>query len=284
MPDRAATLRPMSVPFAAVDAFTDRPFAGNPAAVVVVDAWPDDTWMAHVAAELALSETAFVLATGDPGRWGLRWFTPTIEVALCGHATLAAAHVLWEDGRVGAGTALAFDTRSGELRAHRDGARIVLDFPARPATGSTAEPAGLAAVLPGARYLGVTEATEPAERNALVELDDPAALRAARPDLAALAGVEAVLGLIVTSPSDVPEADYLLRYFAPRGGIPEDPVTGSAHCTTGPLWSARLGRPALRAHQASPRGGVLTVTTEGDRVHLGGQAVRTVTGRLHVTP
>ena len=272
------------MPFAAVDSFTDRPFTGNPAAVVVVDAWPADAWMAGVAAELALSETAFVLATGDPARWGLRWFTPTIEVALCGHATLAAAHVLWEDERVGPDVALAFDTRSGVLRARRDGVRIALDFPARPATTAAPEPAGLAAVLPGARYLGATEAVEPTERNALVELDDPAALRAAQPDLVALTAVEAVLGLIVTSPSDVPEADYLLRYFAPRGGIPEDPVTGSAHCTTGPLWSGRLGRAALRAHQVSPRGGTLTVTTDGDRVHLGGQAVRTVTGLLHVAP
>lgn len=272
-----------SVPFAVVDSFTDRPFTGNPAGVVVLTAWPHDAWLRGVAAELALSETAFVLATPDPARWGLRWFTPTVEVALCGHATLAAAHVLWEDERAARGTALAFDTRSGVLKARRDGDRVVLDFPARPAIPG-AEPQGLAAALPGARFLGMTEAPSANERNALVELDDPAALRAARPDLVALEAVEAVGGLIATSRSDVDDADYLLRYFAPRAGIPEDPVTGSAHCTAGPMWSARLGRPALAARQVSARGGDLTVTTAGDRVLLAGHAVRTVTGALHVAP
>ncbi len=269
--------------FAVVDAFTDRPFTGNPAAVIVLDAWPADAWLQGVAAELAVSETAFLLGTGDPSRWGLRWFTPVVEVALCGHATLAAAHTLWEDGRAAADAELTFDTRSGPLRARRQDGRVVLDFPARPAIAGPA-PAWLDGVLPGARHLGITVAPTALERNALVELDDPAALRGARPDLAALLAVDEVLGLIVTSAGDRPGVDYLLRYFAPGAGIPEDPVTGSAHCTTAPLWAARLGRAALVAHQASARGGVLHVTAAGDRVILAGDAVRTVTGALHVAP
>lgn len=277
MPGAATT------PFAVVDAFTDRPLAGNPAAVVVLDAWPEDTWMQGVAAELALPETAFLLATADATSWGLRWFTPLVEVALCGHATLAAAHTLWEDGRAAPAAQLTFDTRSGSLLARQQDGRVVLDFPARPAAPGPA-PAWLDGVLPGARHLGITAAASAAERNALVELDDPAALRAARPDLAALLAVDDVMGLIVTSAGDLPGVDYLLRYFAPGVGIPEDPVTGSAHCTAGPLWSGRLGRAGLVAHQASPRGGVLGVTTVGDRVLLAGHAVRTVTGALHVTP
>lgn len=270
-------------PFAVVDAFTDRPMAGNPAAVVVLDAWPADAWLQGVAAELALSETAFVLPTGDPTRWGLRWFTPLVEVALCGHATLAAAHTLWEDGRAPHDAQLAFDTRSGPLRAHRRDGRVELDFPSRPVLAGPA-PGWIERVLPGARYLGATAAATALERNALVELDDPAALRAARPDLAVLLAVDEVAGLIVTSAGDEPGVDYLLRYFAPAVGIPEDPVTGSAHCTTAPLWAARLCRATLQAHQASARGGDLSVTAAGDRVLLAGEAVRTVTGALHVTP
>lgn len=272
-----------AIPFAVVDAFTDRALTGNPAAVVVLGAWPDDAWLQGVAAELALSETAFLLETGDPARWGLRWFTPRVEVALCGHATLAAAHTLWQDARAARDAELTFDTRSGPLRARRQDGRVVLDFPVRPAIAGP-RPAWLDTVLPSARFLGATTAPTALERNALVELDDPAALRAARPDLAALLGVEEVAGLIVTSAGDAPGVDYLLRYFAPAVGIPEDPVTGSAHCTTAPLWAARLGRAALVAHQVSARGGVLGVTAAADRVLLAGDAVRTVTGTLHVAP
>lgn len=263
--------------FSVVDAFTDRPFRGNPAGVVILDEPAPEEWMQHVAAELNLSETAYCQATEDPARWGLRWFTPATEVALCGHATLAAAHVLWRDGRAPADAPLTFDTRSGPLGAAPDGERIVLDFPSRPPADVPA-PDGLDAVLPAARYVGVTNDAEWLERNAVVELDGPGALRSAAPDLAALRAVR-VGGLIVTSAGDG-DADYLLRYFAPTVGIAEDPVTGSAHVTAGPYWAERLGRDSLRAVQASARGGDMDVTVRGDRVLLAGHAVRTIVGEL----
>lgn len=265
--------------FSVVDAFTDRPFHGNPAGVVVLDEPAPEEWMQRVAAELNLSETAYCQPTDDPARWRLRWFTPATEVALCGHATLATAHVLWADGR--AGGDLTFDTRSGPLGAAAEGERIVLDFPSKPPVAGPA-PDGLHAVLPAARYVGSTADADWRERNAMVELDEPGALRAAAPDLAALGAVR-VAGLILTSPGDG-DADYLLRYFAPAVGVAEDPVTGSAHVTAGPYWADRLGRASLRAHQASARGGELDVTVRGDRVLLAGHAVRTIVGELEDAP
>lgn len=270
-------------PLFIVDAFTDQPFAGNPAGVLVLDGEPDAGWMQSVAAELNLSETSF-LRRRDDGRWGLRWFTPVLETALCGHATLAAAHVLWTEGHHPPAEAIRFATASGQLRAlpTEDGS-ITLDFPAVPARPG-APPPGFEGVLSVPhRFVGQTAPVTDDERetNYLADLDDPALLRGLRPDLARLAGLPAG-GLIVTAPSDDPAYDFLSRYFAPAAGIPEDPVTGSAHCTLGPHWQGKLGQRRFRAKQVSARTGALTVEVVGDRVRLGGQAVTTIRGSLIV--
>lgn len=230
--------------------------------------------MQAVAAEMNLSETAFLVATA-PARWNLRWFTPTVEVDLCGHATLAAAHVLWTEQGVGADK-LHFATRGGELSATRHGDAIGLQFPSDPPSPTPA-PDGLAAALgvaPTALYRG--------RYDLLAVLDDPAVLVGLEPDMAALARIDA-RGLVVTTLSDDPAYDFLSRFFAPGAGIPEDPVTGSAHCTLGPFWGERLGKTALRGWQASQRGGAVGVRLLGERVELLGQAVVTLRGRLQAT-
>jgi len=265
-------------PFVVVDAFTDRPFAGNPAGVVVLDASgePDAAWMQAVATEVNLSETSFLRRREDRV-WGLRWFTPAVEVALCGHATLAAAHVLWTEGHHPPAETIRFATLSGELRAlpTEDGS-IALDFPAAPAQPAPPPP-GFEAVLPVPhRFVGQSAG---ANDNYLAEVDDPALLRGLRPDLDRLAALPAG-GLIVTAVSDDPAYDFLSRYFAPAAGIPEDPVTGSAHCTLGPYWQGKLGKSRFRALQASARGGVLAVEVLGERVRLGGSAVTVIRGTL----
>lgn len=265
----------MGLPLYQIDAFADRPFMGNPAAVCLLDGPLDDAWMLAVAAEMNVSETAFLLPEAEI--WGLRWFTPVAEVDLCGHGTLAAAHALWESGRAGDEPTLRFRTRSGLLCAERaaepTGAWITLDFPATPAEPAP-EPAGMAAALGvRARWIG---------RSAfdyLAELDDVAAVRSLRPDLAAIATWPA-RGLIVTALADAPPHDFVSRFFAPAIGVAEDPVTGSAHCCLGPFWAARLGRTRLLAHQASRRGGTLRVETAGNRIRLSGQAVTVLRGEL----
>lgn len=250
-------------PLAIVDAFTARPSAGNPAAVVTLDEPAPEAWMQAVAAEMNLSETAFV--TPD---LALRWFTPKAEVSLCGHATLAAAHVLWEDGRTE--EELPFGTASGTLPARRRGEEIVLDFPARPADRQA--PGGAEGLVPGGVLVGAT-----ATGDVLVELPDAAAVEAVRPDLGRLAALP-VRGLIVTAPGDGAPYDCVSRFFAPAVGVPEDPVTGSAHCTLAPHWAARLGRRKLHARQASARGGELGLELSGDRVLIAGSAVTVVRG------
>lgn len=268
-------------PLLVVDAFTDRPFAGNPAGVLVLDREPGAGWMQAVAAELNVSETSFLLRREDGG-WSLRWFTPVREVALCGHATLAAAHVLWTEGHHPPVETIRFATASGELRAlpSEDGS-ITLDFPAVPALPGPPPPGFEGVLAVPHRFVGQTASASGHERetNLLIELDDPALLRGLRPDLARLAALPAG-GLIVTAPSDDPAYDFFSRYFAPAAGIPEDPVTGSAHCTLGPHWEGKLGRGWFRAMQVSARTGVLTVEVVGDRVRLGGQAVTTIRGAL----
>jgi PhzF family phenazine biosynthesis protein len=261
----------MGQPFVVVDAFTDRPFAGNPGAVCVLPGPADERWMRAVAAEMNLSETAFLHPEDDGYR--LRWFTPTVEVNLCGHGTLASAHVLWESERVPRQAEIRFATRSGLLTARRDGAFIELDFPAATVT-SCPSPAGLAAAL-GAepRWVGKSD------RDYLVELPSEAAVRALDPDFRALAALPLRV-VMVTAPADAPPFDFVSRFFAPGSGINEDPVTGSAHCALGPFWAARLGKTALMAHQASPRGGSLRVTHRGARVILGGQAVTVTRGEI----
>jgi PhzF family phenazine biosynthesis protein len=254
-----------------VDAFTSRPFAGNPAAVCVLPEPRDERWMQSVAGEMNLSETAFLVARQDG--YDLRWFTPELEVDLCGHATLASAHVLWEEGHLPAARQARFHTRSGLLTADRAGDRIEMDFPATPPEPAEA-PAGLAAAL-GAepRYVGRSR------YDYLVAVDSPEELRRLQPDFQRLAEL-AVRGLIVTSRSDMAGFDFLSRFFAPAAGINEDPVTGSAHCCLAPFWAARLHKTEMNGYQASARGGEVRVRLAGERVRLGGQAVTVLRGEL----
>jgi PhzF family phenazine biosynthesis protein len=254
-----------------VDAFTSRPFAGNPAAVCVLTSPREDAWMHDVAREMNLSETAFLTPRADG--FDLRWMTPTVEVDLCGHATLASAHVLWEDRHLAPGTQARFHTRSGLLTADRRGDWIELNFPSTPAKPVDGLP-GLAEAL-GVRPVCIGQS----RFDYLAELSSDAELRALEPDFSALARVGA-RGIIVTARSASPEYDFVSRFFAPGSGIDEDPVTGSAHCCLAPYWAARLGKCEFSAYQASARGGVLRVALDGDRVRLQGQAVTVMTGEL----
>lgn len=254
-----------------VDAFTPRPFTGNPAGVCLLARPGDEAWMQRVARELNLSETAFLHPEGDAYR--LRWFTPAAEVDLCGHATLASAHWLWESGAAAAQRPIAFETRSGRLTAQRDGAWIALDFPAYAAT-SAAAPAGLAPAIGQAPL-----AYAVSRFDGLAELGSEEAVRRLQPDVTAL-GALPHRGVIVTARATTPGFDFVSRFFAPRVGVPEDPVTGSAHCVLGPYWRAKLGKDDLVACQVSARGGVVRVGVRGERVRLGGQAVTVWKGEL----
>ena len=261
----------MGLKIVQVDAFADRAFRGNPAAVCVLPAARGEPWMQDVAREMNLAETAFLHP--ENGDYRLRWFTPAVEVALCGHATLASAHVLWEDGHLAAGAPARFHTQSGLLTAEQRGDWIELDFPATRAVPGPL-PAGLALAL------GVTPCwTGRSNFDYLLEVDSEATVRALEPDFAALRRVEA-RGVIVTSRATTPGYDFVSRFFAPRVGVDEDPVTGSAHCALTPFWSERLQRAELMAYQASLRGGVLRVRLAGDRVGLAGQAVTVLRGEL----
>jgi PhzF family phenazine biosynthesis protein len=261
----------MSLKITQVDAFASRPFSGNPAAVCVLPEERDTKWMQSVALEMNLAETAFLVKRED-GSFNLRWFTPAMEVDLCGHATLASAHVLWQDGVLKAGEQARFHTRSGVLTADQRDGWIELDFPVT--RGETAEaPANMAAAL------GVKPKVVSRNRfDYLVEVEE-AELRAMKPDFTALRTLP-VRGIIVTSASASPEFDFLSRFFAPGSGIDEDPVTGSAHCALAPFWSERLGKTTMVANQISPRGGVVKVILKGDRVLLAGQGVTTLRGEL----
>ena len=268
----------MTQPLVQVDAFTAEPFAGNPAAVCLLEpgAEPDPAWMQRVAAEMNLSETAFLRPGPEPGAYGLRWFTPTVEVELCGHATLASAHVLWSEGRIAAGEPIRFASASGPLAARPgpDGT-IWLDFPATPA-----EPVGPPSGLVEALGAGAPRWVGRGRFDYLVELEDEAAVRDLAPDVRRLTGL-GVRGVIVTAAAGGPGGhDFVSRFFAPGAGIDEDPVTGSAHCTLGPFWAERLGRSELTGFQASARGGLVQVRPQGDRVLLGGRAVTVLRGQL----
>jgi PhzF family phenazine biosynthesis protein len=253
-----------------VDAFTSQPFSGNPAGVCLLDGPAPAGWMQNVAREMNLSETAFLHPEGDGYR--LRWFTPAVEVALCGHATLASAHTLYETGRLKADQTARFHTLSGLLTARLSGAEIELDFPATPPAPADA-PDGLAEAL------GVTPLDVAQSRfDYLVEIATLDELRAVEPNFTALRRLP-VRGVMVTCAGDG-EYDFFSRFFAPNAGINEDPVTGSAHCTLGPYWGARLGKREMLAYQASARSGVLRVRLEGERVILGGQAVTVLHGKL----
>ncbi len=258
----------MGLPLWHVDAFTAEPFAGNPAAVCLLDRARDDSWMQSVAAEMKHSETAFLLPEGSA--WRLRWFTPAAEVDLCGHATLASAHVLLVTKRGGAG-GISFLTRSGELKAARRGDLIELDFPAFSAVEEPPPPGLLEALGVRAR------STHRSRFDRLVELESEEAVRATKPDFRALSKVD-TRGVIVTARGK--RHDFVSRFFAPAVGVDEDPVTGSAHCVLAPFWAARLKKDEMVGFQASPRGGEVRVRLQGDRVLLGGRAVTVLEGEL----
>ena len=247
-----------------VDAFTTTPFAGNPAAVCVLAEPASEGWMQDVAREMNLSETAFLVRREDG--FGLRWFTPLVEVDLCGHATLASAHVLWESGETSTDETIRFHTRSGLLTATRDGDWIELDFPATPVTACDPPPDLLAGLGVSPVFVGKSIF------DYMVEVSTEEEVHALAPDFSTLGRVD-TRGVMVTSQSDSSECDFVSRFFAPATGVDEDPVTGSAHCALGPYWQGRLGKSELSARQISARGGEVRVSVDGDRVRIAGQAV-----------
>jgi PhzF family phenazine biosynthesis protein len=255
-----------------VDSFAQAPFTGNPAAVCLLTQPAEERWMQQVAGEMNLAATAFV--EPRPAGFGLRWFSPKVELTLCGHGTLAAAHVLFEEGLHGAQDQVSFDTIAGTLTAQRDGPWIQLDFPAERERQEQEVPQQLLRGLDvaSAVYVGKNRL------DYLVELESEEVLRRLAPDRSLLASVPA-RGVIVTARSSG-EYDFVSRYFAPAIGIDEDHATGSAHCCLGPFWGARLGKDQMLAYQASPRGGILRVRLDGDRVQLGGMAVTVLRGQL----
>jgi predicted PhzF superfamily epimerase YddE/YHI9 len=255
----------MAISIVTVDAFTDQLFAGNPAAVCMLPEARPDEWLRHVAREMNLPATAFLVRRD--GEFDLRWLTPSVEIDLCGHATLASAHVLWQEGHLPRGAQARFHTRSGLLTAQLRGEWIELDFPVQ--CGVPAEP--LPSLLSG---LGITAASAVTKNRLdyLVEVDSEAQLRAVRPNHILLRQIP-VRGVIVTARSDSPSFDFMSRFFAPASGIDEDSVTGSAHTALGPYWGAKLGKSEMTAYQASARGGIVRLRLAGDRIVLGGQAV-----------
>ena len=263
----------MAIPIYQVDAFTERPFSGNPAAVCLLPQAREAAWMQAVGKEMNLSETAFLLKQEDG--YNLRWFTPAVEVDLCGHATLASAHILWETGILRREDQARFHTRSGLLTAISKDGEIELNFPAK--TEEPADPpAGLLEALKvRAKYVGKSKF------DYLVQVDSEQTIRDLKPDFTALKHIP-VRGVIVTSRAVSPDYDFISRFFAPAAGVNEDPVTGSAHCTLGPFWSRQLGKKEFLAYQASERGGTLRVRVAGDRVHLSGKAVTIFQGELVV--
>ena len=259
----------MSIEIVKVDAFTSAAFAGNPAAVCVLASPRDDTWMQLVAREMALSETAFLHRVDDG--YSLRWFTPVAEVDLCGHATLASAYVLFE--LLGyARPAITFATRSGDLIVKRHGERLAMDFPTRPPRRCAAP----AALIAG---LGLTPIEVLAAEDYIAVLEHEQQVRELRPDLTPLSALD-LRGVAITAPGR--DADFVSRFFAPKHGIPEDPVTGSVHCALTPYWAERLGKQSLIAHQVSRRGGTLLCELAGERVILSGHAVKFMVGQIEV--
>lgn len=260
----------MSIPYFQVDAFTNRRFAGNPAGVCLLAEWLPDALLQSIAAENNLAETAFMVRRD--GAYDLRWFTPAVEMDLCGHATLAAAHVLYRHLGYNA-PSVSFRTMSGELGVSRQGELLTLDFPARPA-----EPCDTPSDL--SEGLGSPPTFTAKARDYLAVFDSEETVRSLQPDTTVLMQLDC-LGIIATAPGK--DCDFVSRFFAPRAGVAEDPVTGSAHCTLIPYWAQRLGRSDLRALQVSPRGGELFCAQRGERVHIGGHAVTYSTAFLHVS-
>ena len=256
-----------------VDAFTDRPFHGNPATVCLLTEPRDEAWMQNIASEMNLSETAFLHQREDG--FNLRWFTPAVEVDLCGHATLASAHILYETGILSQDEEARFHTASGLLTAKNRGEEIELNFPITPPK-DVEEPPGIAEALGvDPEYVGMSE------YDYLVKVGSEAEVRGAKPDFVKLLAL-GVRGVMLTSLSESKEFDFISRFFAPGAGIDEDPVTGSAHCCLGPYWSEELGFDEMVAYQASTRGGIIRVRVSPERVYLGGKAVTIMRGELLV--
>jgi PhzF family phenazine biosynthesis protein len=261
----------MPLPIFHVDAFTDRPFAGNPAAVCILDKPHDEKWMQNVSREMNLSNSAFLVKQEDG--YGLRWFTPAVEIELCGHATLASAHILWEAEYLQPHETARFHTHSGVLTCTRQDGWIEMDFPALGEEPGDAPPEIAAA-------LGVTLKYAAKSRfDYLVELESEEIVRGLEPNFSLLRAL-GVRGVIVTCRATTPGYDFISRFFAPGSGIDEDPVTGSAHCLLAPYWSKRLGKDEMMGYQASARGGIVGARLEGDRVKLRGQAVTILRGEL----
>lgn len=254
----------MSIPIFQVDSFTNHAFAGNPAGVCLLDQPAEPEWMSAVAREMNLSETAFLVRVEDG--YQLRWFTPAVEVDLCGHATLASAHILWESGCISPRAEVRFHTRSGLLTARLQDGWISMNFPAQPVQAVSAPPDLVASLKVSPCFVGKNKA------DYLLEVASEDEVRRVTPDYAALKTVP-VRGVIVTSRSSTPEFDFVSRFFAPAVGVNEDPVTGSAHTCLTPYWSEKLGKTEMNAYQASARGGVLRVCYMGERVLISGQAV-----------
>jgi len=265
----------MTIPIYQVDAFADKPFAGNPAGVCILDGPADEKWMQSVAMEMNLSETAFVVRREDSD-FDLRWFTPVVEVALCGHATLATSHILWETGILKREEVARYHTQSGVLQARQVDGLIELDFPSTPPEDCDI-PDGLLEAL------GLESAVNVGRPrfDYLVEVESEDIVRTLTPDFAKLLFL-GVRGVMVTAISSSDEYDFVSRFFAPGAGIDEDPVTGSAHCALTPYWSAKLGKTELSAYQASDRGGRLHCTLAGDRVKLAGSAITVLRGELTI--
>ena len=259
----------MKFPVTFVDAFTDRPFGGNPAAVVLLDHWPDDALLQAIAAEHNLSETAFVVPEAEVSR--LRWFTPKVEIGLCGHATLATAHVLFQTSHADQ-TEVRFTCLSGELAVRKQGDLLFLDFPAWP--GKPVEPTDAIVDALGGKPVDVL-----AGRDLLAVFETEREVREFSPDFDKIAALDQ-FALIVTAPGD--EVDFVSRFFAPKAGIPEDPVTGSAHLMLTPYWAERLEKSVLSARQLSQRGGELSCELKGDRVLIGGKVVEYLKGKIFV--
>lgn len=255
-----------------VDAFTNRAFQGNPAAVVPLDAWKEDAWLQNVAMEMNLSETAFLVP--NPQGFDLRWFTPTVEVDLCGHATIAASVALVHLGQLDEGAEIRFSTRSGILNAQRVRSLIQLDFPALRAKPCDAPPGLLEALDVQPRFVGQSPF------DYLVEVESQQVLQSLSPDFKQLGKVNC-RGVIVTAPSDAPQFDFASRFFAPAVGVDEDPVCGSAHCCLAPYWAEKWGRAKLVGYQASARSGIVHVEAQGERVMLGGEGVIFSSGEIH---
>jgi PhzF family phenazine biosynthesis protein len=255
-----------------IDAFSDRPFSGNPAGVCILESTASERWMRSVAEEMNVAETAF-LVRRDDGAFDLRWFTPTVEVDLCGHATLASAHILWEERVLPADERARFHTKSGMLTAWREADTIRMDFPSEPVTPTEAPAALTEALHVPFTFVGRNR------MDCLVEVADEATVLAVRPELRRLTEVGG-RGVIVTARSVTPGRDFVSRFFAPAAGVDEDPVTGSAHCALAPYWSGKLAKDSLVGYQASTRGGTVFCTVKGDRVILGGHAVTVLRAKL----